>query len=298
MTGGEIAAVAIAGQVAKKVGEQVVEQSASVGKELLTAARDEPEFRQAAKSYAKRVAVKQALLTKLYEPIARMLGVAHVYFEGDFEKDMAEKLAKVPEERIVAPKPSIAAPAMQQLRFSLEEPDLKEMYLNLLATASDSETSASAHPAFVEVVKQLSAEEVPILNQLQASGIHEPVVELRRQLVQTGGGGVSIYRHLMNVINTETGAQVEAPMVPTWIDNWIRLGLVQVNYASTLSRPDAYTWVEGRPEYARCLAENRSFPGSSLEIVKGLMFVTNFGLSFGRAVGIVVDESETERPVE
>ena len=66
--------------------------------------------------------------------------------------------------KLVAPKASLAAPAMQQLGFSLDEPALKEMYLNLLATASDNRSNSAAHPSFVEVIKQLSAEETQILN--------------------------------------------------------------------------------------------------------------------------------------
>lgn len=290
MTGGEISAAAVAAEFAKKAGDHLTEQSKSVNHELLDAAKDDPAFRHAATQYAKRVAIKQAILTKFYEPIAKKLGIATEYFQGEFEADMAEKLASVPEHRIIAPKPSIAAPAMTQLAFSLDEPDLKEMYLSLLATASDSHTAAEAHPAFVEVIKQLSAEETIILNTFQATTAPQPVVCLRQVVPGRVGTGYIVYRHILDTVKVDTSEPLEVPDVAAWVDNWIRLGLVEVSYTHALARVNAYVWVHNRPEYKRVVAAAEG--PQTVQILRGVLSVTDFGMKFGRAVGVVMEEAD------
>lgn len=101
------------------------------------------------------------------------------YFNTQFSDDMAERLADVPEEEIVSPRSSVAGPAMLGLGFALEEPQLKAMYLNLLAAASDSRVQETAHPSFAEVIKQLSAAEAESLAGVLQSPLHLPIIQIR-----------------------------------------------------------------------------------------------------------------------
>ncbi|MEV7457949.1 DUF4393 domain-containing protein [Pseudarthrobacter oxydans] len=287
MMGGEAAAAAMVGKVVTHAGKEVAEESKSIKKELLEHAKQTPEFDMAARSYAKRVAIRQELLTSMYRPIAKMLGVANQYFEDDFENDMAKKLADVPEENITAPKPSIAAPAMQQLGFSLEEADLKEMYLNLLATASDTRKTDTAHPSFVEIIKQLSAAELPTLNEiLLRHDRYTPIVQLKR--VKSGQSGWTVLaQHIIDDRDPATGASRENPYLATYIDNWARLGLVEIDYASHLADEHAYQWVDSRPEMLMWRAEYETQADITVEFTTGIISPTAFGLSFAKVVGIV-----------
>lgn len=293
MTGGEAAAAALVGKVVTHVGKEAAEESKSIKKELLEQATKTPEFELAARNYAKRVALRQELLTGMYKPIAKMLGVANKYFEDDFEKDIAEKLADVPEENITAPRPSLAAPAMQQLGFSLDEPDLKEMYLNLLATASDNRKTDAAHPSFVEIIKQLSAAELPTLNRiLLQQGRYTPVVQLKLVTANQEGWNV-LAQHIINDVDSQTGTVVMRPHLATYIDNWIRLGLVEVDYASYVTAPDAYNWVDSRPELIMWRKRFESEETKTIDFDKGIISPTAFGLSFAEVVGI----AQSPRPV-
>jgi len=67
---------------------------------------------------------------------------------GRVRSPSGEKAAGIPPEHVVEPKASIAGPALQALAFSHEEPDLREMYLNLLRASMDARTAKVAHPAF------------------------------------------------------------------------------------------------------------------------------------------------------
>lgn len=58
---------------------------------------------------------------------------------------LSEKLKNVPEENITTPKPEVAGPAVEALRYSGHNPNLRELYANLLANAMDKSTIHLAH---------------------------------------------------------------------------------------------------------------------------------------------------------
>ncbi|MGC7150906.1 DUF4393 domain-containing protein [Paenarthrobacter ureafaciens] len=286
MTGGEIAAAALAGKVVSHAGKELADESKSIRKELLEQATQTREFDEAARNYAKRVAIRQELLTVMYKPIAKMLGFANKYFDNDFEADMAKKLADVPEENITPPSPSLAASAMLQLGFSLDEPGLKDMYLELLATASDSREKNAAHPSFVEIIKQLSANELPFLeNVLARPSSNFPVVRLK---VKTEGspGAAYIASHLVEV-TPATSSAVEDNMAATYVDNWARLGLITIDYKSWLTDPDAYTWAESSSTFKEATKYfEAKHSDKTVVIERGILQRTDFGEAFADVVGI------------
>ena len=64
--------------------------------------------------------------------------------------------------RIETPPLSVAGPLVFQLIFAKDEPELKELYASLLASAMDSSDSVS-HPSFVTIIQQLTSDEAKIL---------------------------------------------------------------------------------------------------------------------------------------
>jgi hypothetical protein len=278
MTGGEVVPVAKAAMsVAKKALDDTGE------KELLQElASDSPAMKAAAETYARRVAVKQSVLLKVYEPLARFLGVSRAYFDSDFHADMAMKLTDIPDEHLGTPSPSVAIPAMQGLGYSVDEPDLKEMYLNLLATATDTRVKDDAHPSFAEIIKQLSPREAPFLLDALRRRLM-PVVRLCRRSEAVIGGETTAANHLVYLVDATTGEPADEPSHPVWVDNWIRLGLVDVDYARELADDSHYDWVQASPVYVR-LAKTDPRGKESLIIHKGIVHVTDFGGRFLRAV--------------
>src|SRR5258707_14575419 len=52
---------------------------------------------------------------------------------------VAEKLKDVPPERITSPDPHVVGPALEALRYTGHEENLRELYANLLATSLDAD---------------------------------------------------------------------------------------------------------------------------------------------------------------
>jgi hypothetical protein len=277
MTGGEIIA---ASKIVEAASKKALAEDAETKDVLLRVAEDTPEMRAAARSMAARTAVKERVKLKLYQPFARMLGVSTEYFEDTFPQEMGAKIADIPDENLVTPPASVAVPALQGLSYTFEEPSLKEMYLNLLATASDDRRAQQAHPAFAEIIKQLAPNEAKLLNgalRLEAS----PAARVKDQRDDPPGSFVILMSHLIPIFDPTKGEPKEEPQAPTWIDNWQRLGLVSVTYAERQTGDHVYDWVEKRPEYVRL----SRLPGvSKIGFDMGLMRKTDFGRQFFRAV--------------
>lgn len=288
MTGAEIGAAASlaasAGKEVAKVAKHAGEEARSDRQAVREAAKGTPGIEKAGELYGRRLATIQAIVNKLWTPIAWAFGESE-YLRDDFNSDLAEKLVDIPEDELVSPKPTVAVPLVQALSYSHDEADLKEMYLNLLAAASTSGRAGLVHPSFVEVVKQLSAEECPLLNKILDSPML-PLVDIRIKYTK-GGGYTTVVRHVINLIGA-SGPVVE-PNLSVWLENWQRLGLVDITFAERRNGEQAYDWVKGRPEWISA-EQNVSrvpmeFRGDGLDMGKGLLKVTARGQAFYSAIG-------------
>jgi hypothetical protein len=124
--------------------------------------------------------------------------------------------------------------------------------------------------------------------------------------VSPGLGSIRLYTHLLDIRDSDGAASMSA-VLPTYVDNWIRLGLMEVAYDAYLTSENAYSWVDSRPETidAREQVSQRRAPTPpegqeaevySLKIVKGHMTPTAFGKSFALAVGMFGSLGERQRP--
>jgi hypothetical protein len=219
-----------------------------------------------------------------------------VYFKTRFQSDLEEKLAGVPQDEVIEPKPSLAGPILQGLAFSHDEHMLKEMYLRLLASAMNKTEAANAHPAFAEVIKQLSAEEADLLCRTLTGLNPKPIVQVRLQTpaLGLGAGWHLLLNHFMNTTEPNTGRPVEVAGVAAMIDNWIRLRLIDVAYTESCA-PNSYDWVNERTEFQRLKAAYEH-PAQSIPTVTPIVHVvsahqgrirtTDFGEAFAKAVGM------------
>ena len=79
------------------------------------------------------------------------------------EKSISDRLKDVPQDRVVPPNPQIAVPAMQALTYSMEDEVIREMFANLLAADMNADIKKDAHPAFVELIKDLTPADARLL---------------------------------------------------------------------------------------------------------------------------------------
>lgn len=265
---------------------QVVEDGISAVGELIKAAGKTPEAKEAAKNLGNSAVTITKAINNILLPLAAInfaFDKARIYFAQKFEEDLSRKTEEIPPENISEPKASIAGPALQGLAFCHEEPSLCDMFLTLIATAIDNRTSSNAHPAFVEIIKQLTGEEASLIPQFLTNTQPSIQITVSRK---NGNGSAPILRHLCN-IESKTQQNQEATSFPTMIDNWVRLGLIEVKYDEFLAHPNAYQWAENHPTFLKFRSDLR-YNNEELEVnfVKGFISPTELGKQFAKAVGI------------
>lgn len=211
---------------------------------------------------------------------------------------LSYKLKDTPKERIITPDLRIAGPAVESLKFAGYVEEIREMYATLLATSMDADRADTAHPAFVEMVRQLTPDDARVLNHM-ATEISEgrdafpvaEIVQVRQEIRGLDGeekeGFRTVIRNL-TLLEERSGcrASYRNPQIdlagtifayhnPQIVDNLERLGIVNISFNKNLNFK---AYVELRVRYSNLLA---TFPGGfEYGFRPGVISMTSFGRQF------------------
>lgn len=188
---------------------------------------------------------------------------------------VAEKLKNVPPERIKTPSATLAGPALEALRYTGHDATLRELYANLLATSIDSETAASAHPAFVDMIKNMAPDEAKIMRFL-ATSVDYPALDLRLNLKE--GGFVFLHRHI-SLIGMDAGCD-HPQFGANYLDNLCRLGLIEVPHGYYLRDAKAYEAIETDSKVLELKEKYKDHELCTFEMDRRKIEVTNLGKQF------------------
>jgi len=236
---------------------------------------------------------------KYLQLVARAVNAALAPVEGlvwgvekirDFVRDrVAAKLENVPPEDVQQPKPHVAVPAIEALRYTGAESDLAELYANLLATSMDRATAYRAHPGFVDMIKNMSPDEARIMKFLATSG-SQPLINIK--VIQKEGGGFQILHRHLSLIGLKASCE-HVPLAATYLDNLVRLGLVEVPAMRRIKSDDPYKEIEEFPQVKQILEALGKAETHTVEVEKIKFELTDLGRQFIRSC--VIDKSAQDR---
>jgi hypothetical protein len=198
---------------------------------------------------------------------------------------VAEKLRSVPPEDIREPEPHIAVPAIEALRYTGAKEELAEMYANLLATSMDVKTALHAHPAFVDMIKNLSPDEARMLRYLSSNTLY-PIINIK--LVQSDNGAYVIAHRHFSLLGMDAHCQ-HPFLAASYLDNLVRLGLAEIPEFGHLTEEALYKRIEGFPQIKGILESYSKFTDRRCEVEKLRAMVTDLGQQFIRAC--VIDKN-------
>jgi hypothetical protein len=164
------------------------------------------------------------------------------------------------------------------MRYTAQEPVLREMYASLIARSMDVSSRDKAHPSFAEIIKQLSPSEARMIREL-AKQPNWAVAEYRAHRHMADQGFDTIARNY-TALTIAAGIEKLSDGAVA-VDNLIRLRLVEVNAGQRLVDERGYAAVEAHPEcveMARIAVEKGVFV--RVDSVKQLLAITEFGRSF------------------
>ncbi|MCT8976288.1 DUF4393 domain-containing protein [Clostridium sp. CX1] len=191
---------------------------------------------------------------------------------------LEQKLKNVPPERIISPAPEVAGPALEALRFAGHNENLRELYANLLATSMDSITAETAHPSFVEILKQLSPDEAKIMN-LFSNDTNFPIISIKAINKETNHFG-----YMLKKLSTipEQAACTTPKLGVSYLENLDRLGLIKIDLETFSTTDNFYTALENHPT-TKSIFNIINSMNNRPEIQKGLVYRTSLGSQFYNA---------------
>ncbi len=196
---------------------------------------------------------------------------------------VAEKLRHVPPDRIITPEPHVVVPALQALQYTGHQENLRELYANLLATSLDAETSEQAHPAFVDMIKNMSPDEARIMRLFSVRQTF-PVIDVH--VFPKDQQSYILAMRSYSWVGKEAGCDFPH-LTPNYLDNLTRLGLIESPGAygigsPTLAAPNTYEPLEQCEEIMQFKSEVEA-EGSRIEFGRSFVRLTDLGHQFCRA---------------
>ncbi|MBU5612176.1 DUF4393 domain-containing protein [Geomonas azotofigens] len=188
-------------------------------------------YKDAVKPAAKQIG-------KGLETVAKTINIALAPLSGlvwgydkireHLEASLAEKLYNKQESEIISPAPNIAGPLLESLRYTGYDEDLRELFTNLLASSMDIDKLRYAHPAFVDIIKQLTADEAKILKYISDLSSYPIIHEINNDITDGIADRFEIERYftgLCKQINI-----TDNKMANGYKDNLERLRLIKHDF--------------------------------------------------------------------
>ena len=163
----------------------------------------------------------------------------------------------------------------ERLVYLDEEPDLKQMFEDLLISTVDSTKTNINHPAYVEILKQINNQEAKKLKILfEQVEIGIPICNIN--LITNDQGHYQIIQQYVipNIYSDITKKELE---------NWERLKLITIDMEVYWTNDPLYDYAQNIVDEANKTAASPQ----KLELTKGQLKFTEFGKNFAKAVGII-----------
>lgn len=81
-----------------------------------------------------------------------------------YQKELANKINEIPEENRDSSKLGLVVKAIEESRYQLNEDDIREMYVNLIAATVDNRKNKNIGPRFTTIIAQLSPSDAKFLS--------------------------------------------------------------------------------------------------------------------------------------
>lgn len=219
--------------------------------------------------------ITTTVLDFFYNTIMYPMQKYNLYAQNKLEnyaEDLQNRAKKIPEKNLVHPRVNILGPAMEGLKYNLDEKYIKEMFTNILLSDMDNRRQSKVLPAYIEVVKQLSEEDAIFLKKLFLTKSNSfPLVELRGINPET-----NTFKKQFECISLKNNS-IELLKLPSLIvDNLERLKIVSLTYGSRL----IFKYDDLISAAKKTINESTIPPDTILDGEKGIFEFTSFGKDF------------------
>lgn len=165
--------------------------------------------------------MKSEVIKEAFEPVKKWISGEEYPFDRVVEL-LDDKLKNTPERLIVSPDANIAVDAVKYMCYSMESQELRDVYVNLLAAAMNKVACGGVHPAFVQIARELSEDEIKFLRHMAVS---HSIPVLSVVFEKENGEELEVVRDF-SMVTKVAGCEREN-YGDLYVENLVRLGLVR-----------------------------------------------------------------------
>ena len=205
-----------------------------------------------------------------------------------FKKSLSDKLNAKPKECLVEPRMQVVGPAVENAKYCMDEPKIREMFQNLLANAADERYQSKVHPSFSAIIAQMSPLDAENLSLFRKKEVY-PIARYKFNL--SGGGEYVSFTHCF-LVNSKMKTADELELQAASLSSLERQGLIEIIYGQLLLDKTVYEPFENTEIMQRSritlsiyqAMENENTPDgmrhTSVTQQNGIVKLTPFGKEF------------------
>ena len=192
-----------------------------------------------------------------------------------FKDNLSAKYNKIPaENRKEEIDLKVIGPAVESLKFYIVDDELRDMFENLIVSSLDNRKNV--FPGFVEIIRQLNSDEAKIIKRYSKDYQKSyPIIDIRGKLPSNKG----FINLVSNFTNCYTEVCEKPEMIPLYIDDMLRLGLINIQETLFLKDENMYENIKKNSLIA-AFFEKPTYNGFPIEMKKKMFEVTNLGKRF------------------
>ena len=201
----------------------------------------------------------------------------------EIDRKLAEKYHSIPEDKQVNPRMNIMGPAVELLKYNLDEQHIKDIFVNIMTNEMNLDKQSKVLPSYIEVVKQLSKDDAFMLKSIydlykRHHKNNYALIIIRLKSLNPQGGYTDIDKYIIGDANKEGNytSLHTIKLKPIIFDNLTRLELVKTYDMVSLTNKEIYeiAFSSLKSKYTN-IKENYE-----LIYEKGLFEITEYGLKF------------------
>ena len=187
-------------------------------------------------------------------------------------------MENIPEDEVCAVPPEVGVPILEKLSYVTNE-ELSEMYIELLAKASQKQSANVAHPSFVNIINNISPDEAILMRSIRTKEAI-PYIEVRA-ITSTAKRGWATADPMM--LSPTLLSELTYPKNgAAYISNLSGLGIFDIMTTKWLVGENIYEPIE---EHARKIypVEHNDQRGVKIEFKRRVIRITPFAQLFLKA---------------
>lgn len=190
----------------------------------------------------------------------------------EFKKSLEDKVSSIPDENRLDANTQLVMPALENVKYCVEEKELREMFANLISASLDNQRQNYVHPSFAEILKTLTPLDAQNLMLIRAN-YQLPICNIIRE----SDNNPSVYSVILQNLFLMNPNNKVYEQQSLSISSLLKQGLIEVPMGQVISTANTYLVYEHCDEL---LQLQTVYPGKKFSLKKGLVRLTPLGHSF------------------